>query len=181
MEKDEIYLEVAMTISRLSKVEGIRSGAVIIASDGTPVSFGYSGTLSKVDDSLIPHGRGIEDIKMIIDVSEISDGRLFKSQETYTTQSDSKPYIYDGIDNAIHYAGKSKLVGSTLYTNVIPNIESAKNIVRAKISRVVCPFNATNLISNEFNTVLAILATGNVSIKLGNKEYKPMIIKENKE
>ena len=113
MEKsnDEIYLEVAQSISQLSKVDGTKSGSVIIAADGSPVSFGIKGTLAGIDDSLIPQGREIEDVKLLIDVTEIKDGVLVKSQERYTVQANKYPFIYSSESNAIHFSGKAKLIG----------------------------------------------------------------------
>lgn len=180
MDKDSIYLEVAETISKLSKDKGTKVGAVIIASDGTPVSFGYNGTLRGADDNLIPLTRDKDTLELEITES----GENGESVEHHKVKANKYSFTYHAEDNAIFYSGKQKLIGSTLYVTYIPCAECAKEIVRAKIARVVCPKtalaspNVGSKIGDDFDEVLAIFATGNVQLKVGDKEYKVKITKK---
>ena len=56
--KDNIYLDVAKNIARQSRDENTQVGAVIVAKDGSPVSWGYNGTIPGFNDDEIPHGQG---------------------------------------------------------------------------------------------------------------------------
>ena len=58
-QKDAVYSSMAREISKLSKDENTKIGAVIVAKDGTPISWGYNGTVSGFDDSGIHEWAGI--------------------------------------------------------------------------------------------------------------------------
>lgn len=177
MSKDEIYLEMAQVVSKLSKDPNTKVGAIIVTEDGRPVSWGFNGFLAKVDEDLIPKTREESEV-------ELELGMNYEGNHTSTkmkAMASKYDFEFHAESNAIHFAGKSHLVGSTLYVTFVPCAHCAKEIVRAKIKRVVCPENALasgigSHIGQDFDQVLAILALGNVSIKIGQKEYFPKII-----
>ena len=73
--KDDVYSNMAREISRLSKDKNTQLGAVIVANDGTPISWGYNGTVSGFDDLLVPHSREVKTLQYTItddDTSEIN-------------------------------------------------------------------------------------------------------------
>ena len=129
--KDDVYLDVAASLSRLSKDRNTKIGAVIVASDGTPVSWGYNGTIAGFPDDEIPHTR--EAVKLtytkVVYAGQIPRPVVFESNKY--------PFMSHAESNAIFFADREKLVGSTLYITGFPCEICAKEIARAKIDRVV--------------------------------------------
>ena len=129
--KDEVYSNMATQLARLSKDKNTHLGAIIIASDGTPVSFGYNGTVSGFDDDSVPHSRDIETLHYTlvkVDTSEATE---------CTFVSNKYPFMSHAESNAIFFADKNKLNGSTIYITGFPCENCALQIARANISRVV--------------------------------------------
>lgn len=181
MNKDEIYLKMAQEVSELSHDSGTKVGAVIIGANGTPTSFGYNGTLAGIDENLIPQTREPSEVKLQL---EVNDGES-TSTTSMKVMASKYNFEYHAESNAIHFASKRHLVGATIYQTFVPCVQCAKEIVRAKIKRIVCPENGLTSgigshIGQDFDQVLAVLALGNVSIKIGNKEYFPKIVNEAK-
>ena len=123
--KDDVYSEVARTISRLSKDENTHIGAVIIGPNGEPVSWGYNGSIAGFPDDYIPHSRESKTLEYI------ENNKLIKFSEN------KYPFMSHAESNALFYADRSKLVGATLYVTGMPCTICAKEIARAKIAKVV--------------------------------------------
>jgi dCMP deaminase len=129
VERDIVYMKMARDISNLSKDKNTHIGCMIVASDGTPVSWGYNGAIAGCNDVLIPHSREIE---------PVSYRRVTNNgTETITLDLNKYPFMSHAEANAIYFADRNKLIGSTLYVTAYPCIECAKAITRAGIKRVV--------------------------------------------
>lgn len=128
-QRDTVYMKMAHDISELSKDENTHIGCVIVANDGTPVSWGYNGAISGCNDILIPHSR---------EVQSVSYRRVTKDgTECITLDLNKYPFMSHAEANAIYFADRNKLVGSTLYITAYPCKECAKAITRAGVDRVV--------------------------------------------
>jgi len=123
--KDSIYLEVAHSIARLSKDENTNIGSVIVAKDGSPVSWGYNGTVSGFRDYVIPHNREKKDLSYI-------EGFNYKK-----FKADKYPFMCHAEENALDFADNDKLEGATVYVTAMPCSNCARQIAKKKISRVV--------------------------------------------
>lgn len=127
--RDKVYMNMARDISDLSKDKNTHIGCVIVAKDKTPVSWGYNGAIAGWNDILIPHSR---------DVQPVSYKRVTEDgEETITVDLNKYPFMSHAEANAIYFADRDKLKGSTLYVTAYPCEECAKAIARAGIKRVV--------------------------------------------
>jgi len=129
--KNQVYLDVAKTISKLSKDENTQVGAVIVSIKGEPISWGYNGTLPGMDDNDIPHSR---DKKQLVYIEDFK----FKIFE-----SDKYPFMEHAEENALDFGDKSKMVNATLYVTHMPCAKCARKIVKCGIARVVVADNPT--------------------------------------
>jgi len=158
--KDQIYMDMAKSISQLSKDENTKVGAIIVAADGTPVSWGYNGTVSGFRDEVIPHSR---EIKKLLYLENDKIQRL---------SSNKYPFMCQAEENAMDFGDNNKLNGSTLYVTGMPCPNCALKIARKKISRVVI----TPVKKDESSTVgkneeisKFIFAEANIELYIGNK------------
>ena len=160
--KDSIYLEVAKTISKLSKDQNTQMGAVIVSKEGTPVSWGYNGTVSGFRDDVIPHSRDTKNLHYI--------ENFFKTVEI---KENKYPFICHAEENALDFGDNDKLNGATIYVTAMPCKSCARQIAKKKISRVVvAPY-----ISSENSTIGAdndltkfIFAEARIFLFIGNEE-----------
>lgn len=106
--KDQYYIELADKASTQSKDPSTQCGAIAVASDGTPLSFGYNGVPSRIKDSKINWTRPIK----------------------YS-------YILHSEVNCILHCDRSKLQGATMYVNNRPCPNCMLHMIDAGISRVV--------------------------------------------
>jgi dCMP deaminase len=124
--KDEVYLNVAKEISRLSKDENTKVGAVIVDKEGRVVSTGRNGTVAGLDDSLIPHSREPRTLAYI------------EQGVKKTFESNKYPFMRHAEENAIAFSeNMSRLEGSTMYATGMPCPKCALAIAQHKIARVV--------------------------------------------
>lgn len=123
--KDKIYLDMAKSASMLSKDKNTKVGCIIMSSETTPVSHGYNGTVSGFDDNVIPHSRDKEYL------SYYKDDKLIKFTD------DKYNYMIHAERNAMHFADKNKLIGSTMYVTGLPCKACSLEIAKNKIARVV--------------------------------------------
>lgn len=125
---DEVYLNVAKELSRLSKDENTKVGCIIVDSSGREVSSGRNGTVSGFDDSYIPMTREEKTLEYV---------------EDYTTQSvTASKYafmIHAEVNSLTHATDPQRLVGATLYCTHFPCSKCALQIAQHKIARVVIP------------------------------------------
>lgn len=123
--RDDVYMNQARQISRLSKDENTHLGCVIIGADNTPVSNGYNGAISGYPDDTIPHSRENKALTYYEDGVK----KVFLANKY--------PFMNHAEDNAMFFADQSKLRGATLYVTGFPCDECAKRIARNGIARVV--------------------------------------------
>jgi dCMP deaminase len=120
----------------MSRDNNTQVGALIVAADGTSISWGYNGTISGFNDVLIPHSRDTETLEYTVLDEDILDVNIC------TFESNKYPFMAHAESNAIFYAnGNPKLNGSTLYVTGVPCEKCALEIARAGISRVVVKMN----------------------------------------
>ena len=158
--KDSVYLEMAKGIARLSRDKNTQVGAVIVAEDGSPVSWGYNGTIPGFNDSEIPHSR---------DMKELS---YFENGEEKKFSENKYPFMEHAEANAIDFGDKDRMVGATIYVTAMPCKDCARKIVKRKISRVVIvPRNEPNDVSSSIgcdNDITKYLFhKGNVDLFIG--------------
>ena len=173
--KDEVYFDAAASLSRLSKDQNTKIGAVIVASDGTPVSWGYNGTISGFPDAEIPHSR--ESVRLSYsqltpDMTDLTNTVFFASNKY--------PFMSHAESNAIFFSDRTKLSGSTLYITGFPCEICAKEIARAKIFRVVVKHmvksDANSLVtkSQESDVVKYIFAKAGIRLTVDGEEMNFM-------
>jgi len=158
--KDNVYLDMAIGLSRLSRDENTQVGAVIVADDGSPVSWGYNGTIPGFNDNEIPHNR---------DVKELS----FCENGIKQTFSENKyPFMEHAEANAIDFGDKDRMENATIYVTAMPCKDCARKIVKRKISRVVVVENDVTMdknssIGNDVNITKYLFAKGNIDLCIG--------------
>ena len=161
--KDDIYLEVAHNISKLSKDENTQIGAVIVTKEGAPVSWGYNGTVSGFRDDVIPHSR--EEKKL----------RYMEDYKYVDLQEHKYPFMCHAEENALDFANNDKLKGATIYVTAMPCGICARQIAKKKLARVVVSPTPKNIAENSIvgrDDILVkfIFAEARISLFIGNKE-----------
>lgn len=161
--KDNVYLQVAHDISKLSKDENTQIGAVIVTSEGAPVSWGYNGTVSGFRDDVIPHSRQIKQLSYIEDCkhTELHENKYH--------------FICHAEENALDFADNNKLKGATIYVTGMPCKTCARQIAKKKLARVVVSPVSENIAENstvgQDDTITKfIFAEAGISLFIGNKE-----------
>lgn len=161
--KDDVYLALAKNIARLSKDVNTQVGAIIVSKDGSPVSWGYNGTIPGFNDNEIPHSREHAELSYIENSEEIKF-----SENKY-------PFMEHAEANAIDFGDKDKMVGATIYVTAMPCKDCARKIVKRKISRVVVvPLLNNNdknsSIGSDDNITKYLFSKGNVNLYVGDVE-----------
>lgn len=166
--RDNVYMDMAVNASRLSKDEDTNIGCIIIANDKTPVSWGYNGAISGWNDILIPHSRENKSVLY----KRIYDG----NEEIIDVDINKYPFMSHAEANAIYFADREKLEGSTLYVTAYPCEECAKAIARAKIKRVVVrtpeTIDSTSSIKPVNYVSECILAQSNITLTVDGKDIQ---------
>ena len=159
--KDSVYLDMAKGLARLSKDKNTQVGAVIVAKDGSPVSWGYNGTIPGFDDTEIPHSREVQELSYYENGNEIK----------FT--SNKYPFMEHAEANSIDFGDKDKMAGSTIYVTAMPCKDCARKIVKRKIARVVVEANTQSFdnnssIGNDNDITKYLFHKGNVDLFIGN-------------
>lgn len=160
--KTQVYLNVAKDIAKLSKDENTQIGAVIVAKDGSPVSWGYNGTIPGFDDNEIPHSRDIKELSYYVNGEE----------KTFT--ENKYPFMEHAEANAIDFGDKNKMEGATMYVTGMPCKDCARKIAKRKISRVVVAEpsgdNIGSTVGNDVDLTMYFFSRANVELFIGNKQ-----------
>lgn len=161
--KDSIYMNMADEIAKLSRDNNTQIGCVIVAEDGTPISWGYNGTLSGVNDNSIPHSREAQEVYYM----KIEPPNLIQRCSVITNKY---PWIRHAERNAIKFANADKLKGATLYVNAYPCESCALEIADSGIKRVVIRtsknIDANSTIQNNRSLSEAILAQKHMEVSV---------------
>ena len=160
---DEIYLNVAKEVSKLSKDKNTKVGAVILDSEGRVVSTGRNGTVAGLDDSKIPHSRDNETLTYL------------ENGETKSFVSNKYPFMRHAEENAIAFAeNPSRLKGATIYATGMPCPKCALAIAQHKITRVVitpeAEFAIKMLDEQDKHISKYIFAQAGIKFEIGNSE-----------
>lgn len=135
--KDKVFLNMATEISKLSKDEDTKVGAVIVDEDGKVVSMGYNGYPSnfgvvnnKVDLDF-PHSRKEQNLELINDYSFIDIDKKFKSNK--------HPYmVHSEINCILTTSDNNRLKNATIYVTHYPCSNCACMIAQSGIKTVNC-------------------------------------------
>ena len=160
--KDTTYLNVANNISQLSKDKNTKIGAIIVGEDGTPVSWGYNGTVQGFNDELIPHDREMKEL------SYVEDGKIV------TFEENKYPFMEHAERNALDFADPIKLKGSTIYVTAPPCVGCALRIAKRKIARVFIDDSYLNdpnsSVGHEFEKTKFIFAQAGIELYIGDEK-----------
>jgi len=160
--KTQVYLNVAKNIAKLSKDKNTQIGAVIVAKDGSPVSWGYNGTIPGFDDNEVPHSREYNELSYCIDGEE----------KTFT--ENKYPFMEHAEANAMDFGDKNKMEGATMYVTGMPCKDCARKIAKRKISRVVVAEpseeDTNSTIGNDIDLTMYFFSRANVQLFIGNKQ-----------
>lgn len=166
--KDSIYMNMADEIAKLSRDENTQIGCMIVAKDGTPVSWGYNGTISGANDASIPHSRADKEVHFM----KIDKNELPKHCSVITNKY---PWMRHAERNAIKYADPEKLKGATLYVNAYPceacALEIADSGIRRVVVRTTQKVDANSTIQNDHTLSEAILAQKNMEMSVDGVEF----------
>ena len=161
--KDDVYLDMARGLARLSRDENTQVGAVIVAKDGSPVSWGYNGTIPGLDDNEIPHNR---------EAKELS---YFENGEEIFFKENKYPFMEHAEVNAIDLGDKDRMDGATIYVTAMPCKDCARKIIKRKISRVVIVpiddiLDKNSSIGNDDNITKYLFNKRNVDLYIGHTQ-----------
>jgi dCMP deaminase len=128
--KDLVFINMALSISSLSKDENTKVGSIIVDKNGKVVSVGYNGAPGGIDDNKIPHSRDNKTLRLSNDYSSIG---ITKS----TWETNKYPFMIHSEVNAILTCDdRSRLVGATLYCTHFPCTSCATVIATSGIKKV---------------------------------------------
>lgn len=158
--KDEVWLNVASEISRLSKDENTKIGSVIVNKNGKVVSTGYNGGAPGINDNRIPHSREKKSLAFNF------NGNLTKIEEN------KYPFMIHAERNAISACTRpEEMKDSTIYVTAMPCTACAWEIVRHGIKRVVISpqkeIDPNSSVGDSLNLSLFMFAEGNVEVFIG--------------
>jgi len=168
-QKDSVYMDMAEKISELSRDNNTKIGCMIVAEDGSPVSWGYNGTMAGINDSSIPHSREEKEVCYL----KIDKNDLPKHHSVLTNKY---PWMRHAERNAIKYAiDPSKLKGATLYVNAYPceacAIEIADSGIKRVVVRTTTHIDANSSIRNDRSLSEAIMAQKHMQVSVDGIEY----------
>lgn len=142
---DTYFLSQCFLIAERSPDPDTKHGTIVVASDHTPLSFGYNGFPRGCDDTMIPLTR----------------------PEKYAWLVHSEEAA---IDNAAKH-GAAALQGSTFYTTGCPCSRCARGIINAGAIAIVCgPVESFCVDAAEKDLVLKMLSSHRPPITLVEKD-----------
>lgn len=163
LQKHKTYLEMASTISKLSKDGKTKVGAVIVDSNGKIVSLGYNGAANGIDDSKIDYSGNVFNANINFDM----DG---KCCEFETQKNDYM--IHAELNAILNTDDKKRLNNATCYITHYPCNNCANTLVQVGIKSVHVLDNLTNSGSKYINKSLWILENSNVDLYIYNNDYE---------
>jgi dCMP deaminase len=157
--KDEVYLNVAKEVARLSKDKNTKVGSVIVDKQGKVVSTGRNGTVAGFDDHVIPHSREEESLEF-----------WENGNRTELISNKYNFMIHSEINNLLMVEDKSRLIDSTIYVTGLPCPKCALAIAQSKISRVVIPeeWSIKSLTDEDIKVTKYIFAHASIQLQVGN-------------
>lgn len=112
---DECFMAIAKVAALRSKDPNTQVGACIVSRDNRPLSFGYNGTPNGFDDEQFPWDR---------------TGDALKNKYMFVVHAERNAIL--------NYRGNMRdLVGATIYVDLFPCNECAKEIIQCGITEVV--------------------------------------------
>ena len=159
--KDKIYLNVAKEISALSRDENTKVGAVIVGINGEPISWGYNGTIPKMDDDIIPHSRESKELIYIEDFKFIK------------FESDKYPFMEHAERNAIDFGDRDKMKDATIYVTHMPCKDCARAIAKSGIRRVVVMdtnYDVNSSVGNDNDITKFIFSQKGIKLQIGETQ-----------
>ena len=151
--KHKIYLEVAQSISKLSKDQSTKVGCCIVDSDGKVLSLGYNGFVSKADDSEIDY------------TGKEFHAYLDKTDQDFITNK-NRLMIHSEINAILTASDKNKIVGSTVYITHYPCNQCALILAQSKIKDIYVLDNKTKSFDSYIKETLYILECANINMNI---------------
>lgn len=147
---DEVFLNIAKEIARLSYCVRSKVGAVLVK-DGNIISFGYNGTPSGITNDCEMRAY-LDDSAAFMDPEWIDITWPLKDEDGHRYKLLTKPNVIHAESNAILKAAKSghAVEGSTLYLTLSPCLDCCKLVLQSGIKRVVYLKDYRNLDGVEF-------------------------------
>lgn len=135
---EEVYMEIAYSVAKLSYAERRKVGCVIVK-DHQIVSFGYNGTPVGFDNACECESKMTEGAGAWLDPEEIEEYWPNENREEgYRYKLETKREVLHAESNALTKIAKSTLSsdGADLYTTTSPCFECSKLIIQSGIKRV---------------------------------------------
>ena len=183
--KDRVYFETAKTISKLSRDERNKVGAVIVDSKGKVVSTGYNGPPSSFDDDIIKFNGeefeitfdvlsmcGYTNLVKLLGESEVNDLLDFSGVEPVIRKQFTKgPFMLHAEMNAILTTDdRKRLQGATIYVTHVPCDVCAKLIAQTGITTVKTLNNKARSFRDFIFKTLATFQEGNINFEVFTEE-----------
>ena len=159
--KHDTYLGIAKNISELSRDKNTQVGAVIVAGDGSSVSWGYNGTIPGFPDDEIPHSRELQELEYI------EDGVV------HAFSANKYPFMEHAEANAIDAGDPIKMRGSTIYVTHMPCSSCARKIAKHGIKTVCVADHSTAINSSvgaDDDITKFIFNTADIHLYVGGKQ-----------
>lgn len=161
MNKDLIYLEIAKSISKLSKDKNTQVGSVIVDCEGKVVSLGYNGAASSVNDENIPYGREKE--KLTLTNAEL----ITKFGLEPDFESNKYDFMLHSEQNALlSTTDRNRLKGATIYITHYPCNVCSNMIAQAGIKRIVCLNNEVGSNKDFIRSSLYIIQESGIDLEV---------------
>jgi len=170
--KDDVYFKMVETIATLSKDKNTQVGSLILDVNGKIVSMGYNGCPSKFgvynrkDDSIVPHTRENQEIKLIHDYTQLGvTGKTFIYNKY--------PFMLHSEQNSILTTSDlNRLKGATIYCTHYPCSVCALLIAQAGIKTVKVTDRRHGTFEDTIVPTLFIYENMNINLYVYEKENK---------
>jgi dCMP deaminase len=183
--KDKIYFETAKTISKLSRDERFKVGAVIVDSKGKVVSTGYNGPPSKFNDNVVDFSgepfkiyfdpldtKTITNMTKLLGQNEVASLIDFTGNIASISKEYKKgPFMLHAEMNAILTTDdRSRLENATIYVTHVPCDICAKLIAQTGISTVKTLNNKARRFKDFIFETLATFKESNINFEVFTEE-----------
>lgn len=179
--KDKVYFEMAKAISKLSRDERNKVGAIIVDEEGKIISSGYNGPPSSFNDTFIDFSGKLFPVEFDIPLFSSNMTKLFSYEELNDIKSDytdnfftvfikdfkKSPFMLHAEMNAILTVDdRSRLKKSTMYITHVPCDICARLIAQCGIKKVKTLNNKAKSFKEFIFKTLAIFLKSNIELEV---------------
>lgn len=164
LQKHKTYLEMASTVSKLSKDERTKVGAVIVDVDGKIVSVGYNGPPKGITDSRIDFSgdKFHNSLNHDYETLDVKKGDFITQKNDYM--------IHAELNAILNTDNKRRLKNAFCYITHYPCNNCANTLVQVGIKEVHILDNKTNSIQDYIRKSLWALENGHISMYIYDSE-----------